>query len=59
MRIQVIFFYDLRILKLDDIYKINVSKFILAFMKHELPQPIMTLYTHAQNPQKTIILDQI
>ena len=44
-------FYDLRILKLDDIYKINVSKFILAFMKHELPPPIMTLYTPAQNPQ--------
>ena len=43
--------YDLRILKLDDIYKINVSKFILAFMKHELPPPMMTLYTHAQNPQ--------
>ena len=44
-------FYDLKILKLDDIYKINVSKFILAFMKHELPPPIMTLYTPAQNPQ--------
>ena len=43
--------YDLRILKLDDIYKINVSKFILAFMKHELPPPIMTLYTPAKNPQ--------
>ena len=44
-------FYDLRILKLDDIYKIIVSKFILAFMKHELPPPIMTLYTPAQNRQ--------
>ena len=43
--------YDIRILKLDDIYKINVSKFILAFMKHELPPPIMTLCTPAQNPQ--------
>ena len=38
-------------MKLDDIYKINISKFILAFMKHELPPPIMTLYTHAQNLQ--------
>ena len=45
-------------IKLDYIYKINVSKFILAFMKHELPPPIMTLYTPAQIP-KIIILDKI
>ena len=51
MHIQIVFFYDLKILKLDDIYKINASKFKLAFMKHELPPPIMTLYTPAKNPQ--------
>ena len=56
-------FYDLRILKLDDIYKINVSKFILAFMKHELPPPIMT-QNHPCSKSllkipKIIILDKI
>ena len=45
-------FYDLRILKLDDIYKINASKFILTFMKHELPPPIMTVQPYCSTYPK-------
>ena len=38
-------FNELGILKLDDVYKLNVGKFIFSYMKKELPLPIMNIYT--------------
>ena len=39
-------FNELEILKLDDVYKLNVGKFIFSYMKKELPLPIMNIYIH-------------
>ena len=38
-------FNELGILKLDDLYKLNVGKFTFSFTKKELPLPIMNIYT--------------
>ena len=38
-------FSELVILKLDDVYKLNVEKFIFSYVKKELPLPIMNIYT--------------
>ena len=38
-------FNELGILKLDDVYKLNVGKFVFSYMKKELPLPIMNIYT--------------
>ena len=39
-------FNELGILKLDDVYKLNVGKFIFSYMKRELPLPIMNIYIY-------------
>ena len=39
-------FNELGILKLDDVYKLNVGNFLFSYMKKELPLPIMNIYTH-------------
>ena len=38
-------FNELGILKLDDVYKLNVGKFRFSYMKKELHLPIMNMYT--------------
>ena len=44
-------FFKYKMLKLDDIYKLNVSKFMLQYIKDELPQPLMNMFIFANHDQ--------
>ena len=41
----------LEILKFDDIYKLYVSKFMLQYVKGELPSPLLNIYTLSSHDQ--------
>ena len=43
-------FHKLKILKLEDIYKLYTAKFTLSYLKQELPAPLLNLYTTASEP---------
>jgi hypothetical protein len=44
-------YHKLGILKLEDIYKLNVGKYMLSYMKDELPSPILNMYILAKNDE--------